>query len=744
MSGERTVVRQAPGKLFVAGEYAVVEPGNPALLAAVDRCVTATVTGVPTGGAEVEVVSALAPRTVRLRRGERGLVGRDAEDARLARERLAPLVSAVEVVDELLAERGLPRPSLRIAVDSGLHQDGRKYGLGSSGAVTVATLDAVAAWWGVELSRPEDRYRLALLASARLNPAPSGGDLAASAFGGWLRYRSPDRAAVLEVARHGGVEEALRTPWPGLEIRRLPPPTGLTVEVGWTRRPASTASQVADLRTRNWRGGAAHQRFLERSAACVEAAAEALDRGEADGLLSAVRRARWLLAGLESEAGISVFTRELTALCDAAEQCGGAGKPSGAGGGDCGVALLPAAAELSRLRAHWAAAGVAPLPVRTADGRDAMSAERKDDHVRLAVEQQHGLRERPDGGQRPGGHSEFDDVSFVHHALAGTDRSAVSLRTGFGGVEWPVPLYINAMTGGSEKTGAINRDLAVAARETGVPIASGSVSAYFKDPSCAGTFSVLRRENPDGFVMANVNATVSAETARRAVDLLEADALQIHLNSIQETVMPEGDRAFSSWGKRIEEIAGSVGVPVIVKEVGFGLSRETVLVLRDMGVSAADVSGRGGTDFARIEDGRRERRDYAYLDGWGQSTPACLLDAQGAGLPLLASGGVRHPLDVARALALGASAAGASGGFLRTLLDGGVPALVAHLTSWLEQLTALMTALGARTPAELGRCDLLVGGGLRTFCADRDIDTRRLATRSRHHDPIHQTTGGTR
>ena len=350
-----------------------------------------------------------------------------------------------------------------------------------------------------------------------------------------------------------------------------------------------------------------------------------------------------------------------------------------------------------------------------------MIADRKDDHVRLAAEQQRGR----------GGHNEFDDVSFVHHALSGIDRCEVSLATRFAGAEWPVPLYINAMTGGSARTGAVNRDLAVAARETGVPVATGSMSAYFADESVAGTYSVMRRENPDGFVMANVNATASVENARRAVDLVRADALQIHLNAIQETVMPEGDRSFSGWGPHIEKIVVGVDVPVIVKEVGFGLSRETVLLLRGMGVQAADVAGRGGTNFARIENDRRDGGEYAFLDGWGQSAPACLLDAHDAGLPLLCSGGVRNPLDVARGLALGAVAVGASGGFLRTLLDGGVPALIALISAWKDQLAALMTALGARTPAQLARCDVLVGGALRSFCADRGVETRLLATRSR-------------
>ncbi|MDO0939440.1 type 2 isopentenyl-diphosphate Delta-isomerase [Streptomyces sp. DG2A-72] len=363
-----------------------------------------------------------------------------------------------------------------------------------------------------------------------------------------------------------------------------------------------------------------------------------------------------------------------------------------------------------------------------------MSASRKDDHVRLAMEQQHAHT----------GHNQFDEVSFVHHALAGIDRPEVSLATTFAGITWQAPLYINAMTGGSVKTGAINRDLATAARETGLAIASGSMHAYFKDPGCADTFRVLRRHNPHGFVLANVNATCSVDNARRAIDLLQANALQIHINTAQETPMPEGDRSFASWPGQIEKIAASVDVPVIVKEVGNGLSRQTVLRLANLGVRAADLSGRGGTDFARIENGRRELADYAFLHGWGQSTAACLLDASDAGLPVLASGGVRHPLDVARALALGAVAVGSSGGFLRTLLDHDVFALIAQISRWLDQLAALQTMLGARTPADLTRCDLLLHGTLRNFCADRGIDTRRLAQRSSSIDALTEMTGSTR
>ncbi|MEU1265664.1 type 2 isopentenyl-diphosphate Delta-isomerase [Streptomyces cellulosae] len=353
-----------------------------------------------------------------------------------------------------------------------------------------------------------------------------------------------------------------------------------------------------------------------------------------------------------------------------------------------------------------------------------MTAERKDDHVRLALAQ-HATTPEPTEQQvcacPSGAAGGFDDVSFVHNALAGTDRERVTLTTTFAGLQWPVPLYINAMTGGTVMTGEINRDLAIAAREFGLPMATGSMSPYLKDPDTADTFTTVRRHHSDGFIMANINALATPEQACRAVELLQADALQIHLNTVQETVMPEGDRSFGSWPAAIERIAAAVAVPVIVKEVGFGLSGPTVARLAELGADVADVAGSGGTNFAAIENGRRDQADYAFLGSWGLSTPAALLDARGAGLPLLASGGIRNPLDVLRSLALGAHAVGVSGLFLSTLRRHGLKALITQIAQWLEQITALMTLLGAHTPAEVAACDVVLTGRLHTFATQRHL-----------------------
>jgi phosphomevalonate kinase len=365
---ERTVVRRAPGKLFVAGEYAVVEPGGAAVLVAVDRQVTVSVAAPGAhwtrrcGPGAVVVRSDLLPAPVGWRRrdGRLAVCGADAA----AGAGLSHVVAAVEVVCALLAERGGAAPALEVSVTSRLHEDGRKFGLGSSGAVTVATVAAVAAFCGLQTTA-EERFRLAMIAGAGLDAKGSGGDLAASTWGGWILYRSPDRAFVADLARRRGVQAALREPWPHLLVRPLPAPAGLSLQVGWTGRPASTAALVADLHRRPWRGTPAHRRFTEASGALVQAAATALEEGDAAGLLTQIRLARRELARLDGEVGLGIFTPALTALCDAAEAFGGAGKPSGAGGGDCGIALMEAAAarDISELRQRWETAGVLPLPV---------------------------------------------------------------------------------------------------------------------------------------------------------------------------------------------------------------------------------------------------------------------------------------------------------------------------------------------------------------------------------------------
>lgn len=350
-----------------------------------------------------------------------------------------------------------------------------------------------------------------------------------------------------------------------------------------------------------------------------------------------------------------------------------------------------------------------------------MTAHRKDQHVSLASADQE--RERL---------STFDEVNFLHHALGSIAPDTVSTEATFAGATFAHPFYINAMTGGSQKTGEINRQLALAAAETGVAIASGSMSILHKEPEAAPTFQTLRKHNPEGFLMANLNANATVEQAKEAIGLLEANALQLHVNPIQEVIMPEGDTDYSQWLGNIEAIVSASTVPVIIKEVGFGLSRRTLRQLIEVGVTVADVSGNGGTNFARIENARRSGAEMSYLYGWGIPTVSALLDATGLGdeITVLASGGIRNPLDVLKVLALGAQAAGVSGTFLKAVLEGGAESLTALIRSWQQHITALMAVLGAKDLASLTQTDLLLTGSVREYCHLRGIDASSYSRRS--------------
>lgn len=359
----------------------------------------------------------------------------------------------------------------------------------------------------------------------------------------------------------------------------------------------------------------------------------------------------------------------------------------------------------------------------------ALSSPRKDDHVHLAT-LQGSSRHVP---------NDFDLVRLLHHPLAAVDIDDISTSTEICGMVTPVPLYINAMTGGSAATLTINGQLARVAAETGVAIAAGSMSAVLRDSKTAPSFRILRDENPEGIILANLSANATPEQAETVVELLAADALQVHVNAVQEIVMPEGDRVFAHWLEHIRKIVEASSVPVIVKEVGFGFSAEALDELAAVGVRFVDVSGRGGTNFAEIENSRRAQQDFAQLSTWGQSTVESLLESQDVmtdgRLKIYASGGVRTATDLVKALAFGAEAVGVAGGFLHTLRTKGEGALTREIERWLFQMRSIMAILGAATVAELNRTDLLVTGTAREYALNRGIDITRLAQRSRRGVP---------
>ncbi|MCC5889007.1 MAG: type 2 isopentenyl-diphosphate Delta-isomerase [Alkalibacterium sp.] len=327
--------------------------------------------------------------------------------------------------------------------------------------------------------------------------------------------------------------------------------------------------------------------------------------------------------------------------------------------------------------------------------------------------------------------SSFNDIHFVHHSFPEMDVSDVNLSVDLDNLHFSSPFFINAMTGGSEWTGKVNEKLAVIARETNLAMATGSVSAALKDPTQTDTFKVVRETHPEGLIFANLGAGHGLENAKRAVDILDADALQIHINAPQELVMPEGDREFKGWLSNIESIVNGLGKPVIAKEVGFGMSRETIRLLESVGVKLIDVSGQGGTNFAQIENYRRKDFKLDDVEEWGQSTAISLLEAEESKVNahIIASGGIRRPMEMVKAMALGAELNGLSSQFMHMALKD-VDQAIETINQWQTELKHIMTLLGARTIKELQQKDIIISGETAAWCNARSINIQKYASRS--------------
>ncbi|EAC9890793.1 type 2 isopentenyl-diphosphate Delta-isomerase [Listeria monocytogenes] len=352
---------------------------------------------------------------------------------------------------------------------------------------------------------------------------------------------------------------------------------------------------------------------------------------------------------------------------------------------------------------------------------DLLRERRKDEHVALGVKQNEQLAP-----------SSLEDIQLIGTSIPRYNVKDIDLTTTIVGTNVPFPFYINAMTGGSRHTKKINAELAEIAREVAIPMAVGSQSAALKNSSLIDTYKIVREINPNGMILANISPEVALQEGLRAIEMLEADALQIHINPAQELVMQEGDRSFSHWLTRIEEYVKLSPVPVVVKEVGFGMTRETVATLASVGVQSVDLAGKGGTNFAQIENDRRRDQAYDFLLDWGISTGQALIDMQHQDAPniaYLASGGIRNPLDIVKALALGADSVGMAGQIIYSLKKEGVTKTIEKLELWKEQLRGLFVLADAKNISELKTTPLIISGELAKWGTLREIDLVKLANR---------------
>lgn len=323
---------------------------------------------------------------------------------------------------------------------------------------------------------------------------------------------------------------------------------------------------------------------------------------------------------------------------------------------------------------------------------------RKDDHIKFALKY-----EAP--------YNSFDDMELIHSSLPDYDLDDIDLSTHFAGRDFDFPFYINAMTGGSEKGKAVNRKLAQVAQATGIIMVTGSYSAALKNDQ---DDSYPRQEEFPGLLLAtNIGIDKPYKLGLQTVEEMKPIFLQVHVNLMQELLMPEGEREFKTWKSNLADYAKEMPAPIILKEVGFGMDAKTIKKAYELGIKTVDISGRGGTSFAYIENKRGG--DRSYLNEWGQTTLQSLLNAKDMvdKVEVLASGGVRNPLDMIKCLVLGAKAVGLSRTVLELVERYPVEKVIAIVNGWKDDLRLIMCALNCKTVEELQKVDYILYGRLR-------------------------------
>jgi isopentenyl-diphosphate Delta-isomerase len=332
-------------------------------------------------------------------------------------------------------------------------------------------------------------------------------------------------------------------------------------------------------------------------------------------------------------------------------------------------------------------------------------SDRKSDHIRINLE----------NDVQSGITTGLENYRYIHRALPEINLRDVDLSLQFFGRRLQAPLLISSMTGGTQEAGGINQNLAIAAQETGVAIGVGSQRAMIEHPELASTFQV-RRFAPDILLFANLGAiqlnySYGVDQCRMAVDLIEADALILHFNALQEALQPEGDTNFAGLAKQVERICRSLDVPVIAKEVGWGFSEADVRLLVESGVKAIDVAGAGGTSWSQVEmyraKNQSQRRLAAAFQDWGIPTAEAIQITRRAAksLMVIASGGLRSGLDIAKCLSLGASIGGMAGPFLKAAASSVEDTILAIRDLQLE-LQVCMFITGAQNLNELANIQL--------------------------------------
>lgn len=356
------------------------------------------------------------------------------------------------------------------------------------------------------------------------------------------------------------------------------------------------------------------------------------------------------------------------------------------------------------------------------------TSERKRDHLEVAAS------EESQSGISPG----WDDVNLVHQPVPAGTLEETGMETTFLGHRLAAPLVIASMTGGHAAARDINARLGQAAEQLGIAVGVGSQRAALEDPSLAATYRVLREHAPTAVVIANLGVCqlvpqadtpgFTVEMIRRAVEMVEADALAIHLNIVEEMIQTEGDRNTAGLLDALGNVVEQVDVPVLAKETGSGMSREVARALTEVGVAAIDVGGAGGTSFARVEgvrarrsgDERGARLGETFAD-WGIPTAASILETRDLDVQIVATGGVRNGLHVAKAIALGADVVGMGRPALQAAMDGLDP-LLNELRLIIEELRVATLLAGGSHPTDLRERRYVLRGATLQWMKQRGLE----------------------
>ena len=322
----------------------------------------------------------------------------------------------------------------------------------------------------------------------------------------------------------------------------------------------------------------------------------------------------------------------------------------------------------------------------------------------------------------------FEDIELIHNVLPEIDKNEIDLSTSVFGKKLDSPLFITAITGGHPAAKEVNRQLAIAAENHRIALGVGSQRAACEHPELADTYSVVRENAPDCLLVGNIGAP-QLNLAQKAVEILDADILAIHLNPLQESIQPEGDLDARGYTDLIGQITDAVEIPVLAKETGCGISAESARTLVEAGVDFIDIEGAGGTSWAAVETYRAEDRYLGEIFwDWGIPTAVSTVEVTNAvDVPVISSGGIRTGLEAAKAIALGADAVGMALPFLKNCAS--QEALNTFIDRFNDSLRIAMFLVGANNIEELKQSNLVIRGKTREWLNERGINTKIYSRR---------------